>query len=203
MTRRRVVLALVGLVVAVLVQGTLVAFVPTPWAVPDLVVVAVLATAVALGPAQGAVTGGLAGLVAGVLLDLVPPAAGPLGAWTLVLAGAGLVLGRVAHAARPGPFAAMVLVALGTGLVVLARAAVLWFTGVPVAGSVAGTVAASTAYALVLAPLALLVVAPRVPDRTAPVRVVPAEVGAAAVAPADGAQPTPPAARHVGDRGPG
>lgn len=202
MTRRRVVLALVGLVVLVLVQGTLVAFVPTPWAVPDLVVVAVLAAAVALGPVQGAVAGGLAGLVAGVLLDLVPPAAGPLGAWTLVLAGAGLVLGRVAHAARPGPFAAMVLVALGTGLVVLARAAVLWFTGVPLAGSVAWIVAASTAYALVLAPLVLLVVAPRVPDRTAPVRVVPAEVGAAS-SPADPAAPATPAGWHHGDRGPG
>jgi hypothetical protein len=174
-----------GLVVLVLVQGTLVAFVPTPWAVPDLVIVTVLATAVALGPSRGAVAGGLVGLAAGVLLDLVGPAAGPLGAWALVLALAGLVLGRVAHAARPGPFAAMVLVALGAGAVVLARAGVLWFAGVPLRWSVAGIAVASIGYALVLAPLALLALTPRSPGRTAPIRTVPAELTAPA-APAAG-----------------
>jgi hypothetical protein len=174
MSRTRIVLTALALLALVLVQVTLLAFLPTPVVVPDLVVVAVLAVAVASGPTHGPVPGGLVGVGAGMLLDLVPPAAGPLGAWTLVLGGAGLVVGRVAQAARPGPVAAMVLVALGAGAAVLARTAVLWFTGVPVGWSALAVAAASAGYALLLAPLALLAAAPRTPLRTAPVRTVPA-----------------------------
>jgi rod shape-determining protein MreD len=162
-------LVLLGLV---LVQVTLVAFLPTPWAVPDLVVVAVLA----LGHAHGPRVGGLAGAWAGLLLDLVPPADGPLGGWMLVLALAGAVLGRVVAAGRPGPFASMVLLSAGAGLVVRARAAVLWFAGSPVGPGALGVAAATALYALVLAPAALLVVSrPRSPATT-PVRTVPPEV---------------------------
>ena len=113
---------LVGLAI---VQVSLVGFLPTPWAVPDLVVVAVLAVAVARGP----LIGGLVGAGAGLVLDLIPPAAGPLGGWMLVLALAGAVMGRVAETYQPGPFAAMLLLAIGAGAVVVARAAVLWFAG--------------------------------------------------------------------------
>lgn len=162
-------LALLGLV---LVQVALVAFVPTPWAAPDLVVVAVLA----LAHAHGSWVGGLAGAWAGLLLDLVPPAAGPLGGWMLVLALAGTVLGRVVAAGRPGPFASMVLLSAGAGLVVLARAAVLWFAGSPAGPGALAVAAAAALYGLVLAPAALLVVSRPRSRATTPVRTVPPEV---------------------------
>jgi rod shape-determining protein MreD len=164
-----VALALV-LVTLAIVQVSLVDFQPTPWAVPDLVIVAVLAVAVARGP----LIGGLVGAGAGLILDLIPPAAGPLGGWMLVLALAGAVVGRVAETYQPGPFTAMLLLAIGAGAVVMARAAVLWFAGWSVDVSVLGAAVASAAWALVLAPLALLLVtrsskpAPPNPVRLAP-----------------------------------
>jgi rod shape-determining protein MreD len=148
-----VVLALV-LVILAIAQVSLVNFLPTPWAVPDLVVVAVLAVAIARGP----LIGGLVGAGAGLILDLIPPAAGPLGGWMLVLALAGAVVGRVAETYQPGPFTAMLLLAIGAGAVVVARAAVLWFAGWSVDVSVLGAAVASSLWALVLAPLALLLV---------------------------------------------
>lgn len=141
-----------GLAGLALVQVSLVNFLPTPWAVPDLVAVGVLAIAVARGP----LAGGLLGAWAGLVLDLIPPAAGPLGGWMLVLALAGLAMGRVSETYRPGPIAAMAMLAAGVGSVVLARAAVLAFAGsapgVPVLGAALG----SAAWALVLAPVGLL-----------------------------------------------
>jgi hypothetical protein len=162
------------LLLLVLVQVVWLSALPTPAAVPDLVLVAVLAVAVSRGP----LAGGLTGIWAGLLLDLVPPAAGPLAGWTLVLGGAGAALGRAAEAIRPGPFASMGLVAAGTGLTVLAREGVLWFAGDPVRGDALVIAVASAGYAVLLAPIALLVVSPRQPRATAPVRTVPPEVAA-------------------------
>jgi rod shape-determining protein MreD len=147
------ILAVVLLVLA-LVQVTLVDFLPTPWAVPDLVAVAVLAVAVARGP----LTGGMAGAGAGLVLDLIPPTSGPLGGWMLVLAVAGAVLGRVAQTYQPGPFTAMVLIAIGAGAVVLGRAAVAWFAGSSVGVPALAAAVACAVWGLVLAPLALLLV---------------------------------------------
>jgi rod shape-determining protein MreD len=153
-SRRGLVALAAGLVLLALVQVSIIDFLPTPWAVPDLVVVAVLALAVAHGP----LAGGLVGAGAGLVLDLVPPASGPLGGWMLVLVVVGAMVGRVAETYRPGPFAAMLLLALGAGAVVLARAAVLWFAGSSVDATVLAGAVASAAWALVLAPLALLLV---------------------------------------------
>lgn len=172
--RGQVVLAGAAVAALVLVQVTWVSALGTPLAVPDAVSAAVLATGVARGPVPGAALG----LWAGVLLDLVPPAAGPLGGWTLVLGCAGAIAGRAAAALRPGPFASLALVALGSGMVVLARAGTLWFAGEPVRADVLGTAAAAVGYALLLAPLALLVVTQRMPRATAPVRTLPPEVAA-------------------------
>ena len=167
-------IAIVALVLAVLVwlQVAIVAFLPVPVAVPDLVIVAVLA----LGYAHGPVAGGLAGAWAGLILDLVPSAAGPLGGWMLVLGLAGAVVGRMAATLRPGPFGALALLAAGTGATVLARGAVLWFTGAVPAWSLLAVAAISACLALVLAPIALLVVARDARRDSAPVRTVPREV---------------------------
>ena len=140
------------LVVLVLVQVTLVAFLPVPVAVPDLVVVAVLA----LGHVHGPVVGGLVGVWAGLLLDLVPPAAGPLGGWMLVLGLAGAAIGWLARTGRPSAAASLGQVAGGAGLVVLARAAGLWFAGVPMHWPVLAAAAGAALWALLLAPAALL-----------------------------------------------
>lgn len=168
----RIVIAGLVLVGLVWLHVAVMAFLPLPVAVPDLVIVAVLA----LGYAHGPVAGGLAGAWAGLLLDLVPPAAGPLGGWMLVLGVAGAGLGRVAATLRPGPFGALALLSVGTGATVLARGAVLWFSGAAPGWSLLAVATASAALALLLAPLALLVVA-RDPRRdSAPVRTVPREV---------------------------
>lgn len=155
---RRVSAALIGLTLAVLVliQVSLLNFLPTPWAVPNVVIAAVLALAVTRGPVPGA----LAGAWAGFLLDVVPPALGPVGGWMLVLTVLAAVVGRMADTARPGPVAAMALVAAGAGLVVLGWAAVLWFAGAPAPGVVAGSAPAAVLWGLILAPGALLLASP-------------------------------------------
>jgi rod shape-determining protein MreD len=170
-------LAVVVVVLAIL-QVSLLDFLPTAWAVPDLVVVAVLALAVARGP----LTGGLVGAGAGLTLDLIPPASGPLGGWMLVLAVAGAALGRVAETYQPGPFSAMVLISVAAGAVVLGRAAVLWFAGSSVDVAVLAAAVASAAWALVLAPLALLLVT----RSTAPVTSAPGRRSSAGTAGASG-----------------
>ena len=116
--------------------------------------VAVLALAIARGP----LVGGLAGAWAGLVLDLIPPAAGPLGGWMLVLAVAGTVLGRVAESYRPGPVAAMLLLSATAGVTVLLRAAVVWFAGSPAPVTILGSAVGGALWALLLAPLALLLV---------------------------------------------
>lgn len=142
-------LALAGMA---LLQVTILSFLPVRHAVPDLVVAAVLA--VAYG--RGALAGGLAGAWAGLLLDLLPPAAGPVGGWMLVLVAVGAGMGQVVATSRPGPFGALLLVAVGAAAAVLARTAVLWFAGVQVSWSAAWVALTSGGYALLLAPLVLL-----------------------------------------------
>lgn len=175
MRRGTVGLVALGLVGLVVVQVAVVTFLPTPVAVPDLVLVAVLALAHAHGPWLG----GLAGAWAGLMLDLIPPAAGPLGGWMLVLGLVGAALGQVVATNRPGPFTSMALLAMGAGLAVLARAAVLWFAGTPVDALPSLVLAvASAAWGLLLAPVALLVASRSAERATAPARIVPAELGA-------------------------
>lgn len=149
---------------AAIMQVTILSFLPAPHAVPDLLVVAVLAVA----HARGALAGGLAGAWAGLLLDLLPPAAGPVGGWMLVLLAVGAGMGQVAATSRPGPFTAMLLVAAGAAAAVLARTAVLWFAGIPVSWSAAGTALASGGYALLLAPVVLLLASRSRRGRVAP-----------------------------------
>lgn len=174
MSRGAIIAAAAVLAALVLAQVTLVSFLPVPLAAPDLVVVAVLAVAHAHGARAGAVVGAGAGLA----LDLVPPAAGPLGGWMLVLAVTGAALGHVVATGRPGPFGSLLLVAGGAAAAVLGRAAVLWFAGTPVGTSALGAAAASGAWALLLAPAALLAVPRGATRRTAPVRAVPPELTA-------------------------
>ncbi len=86
----RKVLAGVLVIVAIVVQVTVVTRLPFPGGVtPDLVLLVVVALALVHGPLGGAVTGFCAGLAA----DLAPPAVHPIGQYALVLCALGYLCG--------------------------------------------------------------------------------------------------------------
>lgn len=97
MTRRRLdALGLAALVLlAVVLQVSVLSQLAVRGVVPDLALVLV----VAVGLARGARSGAVVGFWAGLLLDVAPPADHVAGAWALVLLLVGLLAGRAA--ARP------------------------------------------------------------------------------------------------------
>jgi hypothetical protein len=155
----RTLIWVVLLPVVVLVQVGLIAFLPVPWAVPDLAVVIVLG----LAHHRGALTGGLVGVWAGLLLDLLPPALGPFGAWAVVLGVVGGLHGQVITTRRPGPLLALGLLALSAAGATAAHALLLWFAGLPVTGdAIVRAALGAGAWALVLAPVALVLTGGRI-----------------------------------------
>lgn len=145
------------LLVAVIVQVTLLSRLGLPGATPDLVVVTVVAIALAMGPTQGAI----AGFTAGVLVDLAPPADTLLGVNAIVYLVIGFVTGFVIDPRDRTVPLLMGLVGLAAGAAVIATAAldtllgsdrVSW-EGVP------GLALSSALYAVILAPPVILFVA--------------------------------------------
>lgn len=117
MKLNRILLSAALVVVALVVQVSVLARLQLPGAVPDLV----LLTVVALALAYGHVTGALVGFTAGLLADLAPPADHAAGRYALVLC----VVGYLCGLARPengrlksatGPMAVVVVAALGSTL---------------------------------------------------------------------------------------
>ncbi|MFI8965678.1 rod shape-determining protein MreD [Streptomyces sp. NPDC053493] len=113
----RILLSAALVVVALVVQVSVLARLQLPGAVPDLV----LLTVVALALVYGHVTGALVGFTAGLLADLAPPADHAAGRYALVLC----VVGYLCGLARPdngrlksatGPMAVVVAAALGSTL---------------------------------------------------------------------------------------
>jgi rod shape-determining protein MreD len=103
--RRFLVLAVV-LVVAVLVQSTVLARLTLAGVRPDLLVLAVVSVAVATDPTTGAVFGFVAGLVADLLFDL------PVGVSALVYTAVGFAVGTVrVYVTGHRPLGHLVLVA--------------------------------------------------------------------------------------------
>jgi rod shape-determining protein MreD len=103
--RRFLVLAVV-LVVAVLVQSTVLARLTLAGVRPDLLVLAVVSVAVATDPTTGAVFGFVAGLVADLLFDL------PVGVSALVYTAVGFAVGTVrVYVTDHRPLGHLVLVA--------------------------------------------------------------------------------------------
>jgi rod shape-determining protein MreD len=103
--RRFLVLAVV-LVVAVLVQSTVLARLTLAGVRPDLLVLAVVSVAVATDPTTGAVFGFVAGLVADLLFDL------PVGVSALVYTAVGFAVGTLrVYVTGHRPLAHLVLVA--------------------------------------------------------------------------------------------
>ncbi|MFF5971988.1 rod shape-determining protein MreD [Streptomyces sp. NPDC012769] len=117
MKLNRILLSAALVVVALVVQVSVLARLQLPGAVPDLV----LLTVVALALVYGHVTGALVGFSAGLIADLAPPADHAAGRYALVLC----VVGYLVGLARPengrlksaaGPMAVVAVTAVGSTL---------------------------------------------------------------------------------------
>lgn len=113
----RILLSATLVVVALVIQVTVLARLQLPGAVPDLMLLVVLALALVYGHTGGC----LVGFGAGLLTDLAPPADHAVGRYALVLS----VIGYLAGLAKPesgklrtatGPLAVVVAAAAGTTL---------------------------------------------------------------------------------------
>ncbi|MGW0463686.1 rod shape-determining protein MreD [Streptomyces sp. NPDC003027] len=113
----RILLSTALVVVALVIQVSVLARLQLPGAVPDLVLLTVVALALVYGPVSGCLVGFGAGLIA----DLAPPADHAAGRYALVLC----LIGYLAGLARPengrlksasGPMAVVVAAAIGTTL---------------------------------------------------------------------------------------
>ncbi|MFJ6851708.1 rod shape-determining protein MreD [Streptomyces sp. NPDC091271] len=117
MRLNRILLAVALVVVALVIQVSVLARLQLPGATPDLLLLVVLGLAFVYGPVSGA----LIGFGAGLLADLAPPADHAAGRYALVLC----VIGYLAGMARPekgqlksafAPMAFVVAAALGSTL---------------------------------------------------------------------------------------
>lgn len=97
-------------------------------ALPDLVLLVVVAAALVSGP----LTGALLGLLAGWVVDIVPPGAIPLGASALGYAAAGAVAGRCRRIGARSLLWAAIAVTAGTVTVLGARGLAVAWRGAPV-----------------------------------------------------------------------
>ncbi|AJF65187.1 rod shape-determining protein MreD [Streptomyces vietnamensis] len=113
----RILLSATLIVVALVVQVSVLARLQLPGAVPDLVLLTVVGLALVYGP----VSGSLVGFTAGLLSDLAPPADHAAGRYALVLC----VIGYLVGLAKPdngrltsatGPMAVVVAAAIGSTL---------------------------------------------------------------------------------------
>lgn len=107
-----------AVLMAVLVQVTLLSRLGIPGATPDLVVV----TVVAIGLAMGSIAGGVAGLGAAIVLALAAPVPGLLGVHALVYVVIGYLAGMVIDPRDRSIWLIMGLVGLSTAGAVLATA---------------------------------------------------------------------------------
>ena len=157
MTLRRGLLCSVVLILAVLVEVTILAPLPFPGATPTLVLVVV----VALSAQFGASTGAVCGFTGGLLVDIAPPAAGSIGVTALLLTVVGYVVGRFAESdERPWPFF-VVLAAVAAAFTTLGGALIGGLLGDPRVrwDEVLGLMLTSSLYAAILALVLLLPIA--------------------------------------------
>jgi rod shape-determining protein MreD len=151
---RRAVVSAILLLLAVLIEVTVLAPLPFPGATPMLVLVVV----VILASQFGAATGALAGFAGGLLLDIAPPAAGTIGISALLLTVVGYAVGRFAESDDRPWWSFAILGALAAPLVVLAGAVLGGLLGDPRVRweDVVGLMLSAAAYALVLGLILML-----------------------------------------------
>jgi rod shape-determining protein MreD len=140
------------IVVALVIQVSVLARLHLPGAVPDLVLLTVLG----LSMVYGHVSGALIGFTAGLLADLAPPADHAAGRYALVLC----VIGYVAGLTRPetgqprsatGPMVMVVAAAIGSTLLYAGVGALVGDTGARHVG-LASLILTAVVYDLLLAP---------------------------------------------------
>ncbi|MFJ9028850.1 rod shape-determining protein MreD [Streptomyces sp. NPDC102274] len=148
----RILLSITLVVVALVIQVSVLARLQLPGAVPDLMLLVVLALAFVYGHVGGA----LIGFGAGLLADLAPPADHAAGRYALVLC----VIGYLAGLARPekgqmrsafAPMAVVVGAALGSTLLYAAVGSLVGDTAARHVG-LAGLLFTAAVYDLLLAP---------------------------------------------------
>lgn len=151
---RRAIVSAILLVVAVLIEVTVLAPLPFPGATPSLVLVVV----VVLASQFGASTGAVCGFAGGLLLDIAPPAAGTIGITALLLTVVGYAVGRFAESDDRPWWSFAVLAGLAAPLVVLAGAVLGGLLGDPRVrwDEVIGLMVSGGLYALVLGLLLML-----------------------------------------------
>ena len=150
---KRAVLIGLLLLLAELIQRSLLADLKLPGATPDPVLVVVVAVALSSGP----MTGLLTGFAGGLLEDLAPPSLGVLGLSAAVLAVIGRVCGGLRADARRSAVLPLAIVTAAAMVQVLAYSALATLLGsnrVTISGTVVNATTAAI-YAAVMAPLLL------------------------------------------------
>lgn len=141
------------LLVASLIQVTLLSRLGLPGATPDLLVVLVVAIALAMGPIQGA----FAGFLAGAIIDLSPPSDTVVGVNSIVYLGIGFLAGYVVDTRDRTVPGMIAIAALGCGAAALGTAGLDAMLGSPrvLWESVPLVTLTSTLYGALLAPVVI------------------------------------------------
>lgn len=149
MTGRRGALVSAAVLLALLLQTTVVARLPLPGSPPDLLLLVVLAVALAQGPAAGMLTGFPAGLLADLLGDA------ELGRLALVYVVAGHLAGLAAAEADRSALVPLAVVGAVAAVALVLHAAVGFLLGDPRSSlrALGLGLTTSVAYDVVLAPL--------------------------------------------------
>lgn len=139
------------LLLAFLIQVTLLARLGLPGATPDLLVVTVVAIALAMGPIQGA----FAGFLAGAIIDVSPPADTVVGVNSIVYLAVGFVAGYVIDTRDRTVPGMVAIAAIGCAAAALGTAALDAMLGSPrvLWESVPLIALTSALYGALLAPL--------------------------------------------------
>lgn len=142
-----------GVLIALMLQLTLLSRIGLPGATPDLVIVVVVALALGYGPGIG----GIAGFFAGLAVDLAPPAEGIVGLNALIYLVIAWVAGSIIDVRdRTAPLLlALTSFSAGAAALLVAMAEAALGSDRVVWDLVPGVVLSSMLYALVLAPLVL------------------------------------------------
>lgn len=154
MPLRRALVAAILLILAVLIELTVLAPLPFPGSTPALVLVVIVILASQFGSATGAISG----FAGGILIDIAPPAAGTIGITALLMTVVGYAVGRFAESDDRPWWSFAILAALAAPLVVLGGAILGGLLGDPRVrwDEVTGLMLSSAAYALVLGLLLVL-----------------------------------------------